>query len=98
MWHAGLMASLGHERSRNPQKNISNDGRGQFWLTRIVFLRCLGFIYLVAFLVALNDNEALVRGCTLVDHEGLCEISHEVYTSAFVILACKHIFELIPSH
>ncbi|CAM9413067.1 unnamed protein product, partial [Choristocarpus tenellus] len=33
---------------------------GRYWLTRIVFLRCLGFIYLVAFMVALNDNEALL--------------------------------------
>lgn len=40
----------------------SNDSllKGQYWLTRIVFLRCLGFVYMVAFLVALNDNGALV--------------------------------------
>ena len=35
--------------------------RNQYWLTRVVFLRCLGFVYMVAFLVALNDNGALVR-------------------------------------
>lgn len=36
-------------------------GRGQYWLTRVVFLQCLGCVYLVAFLVALNDNAALVN-------------------------------------
>ncbi|CAN0118493.1 unnamed protein product, partial [Discosporangium mesarthrocarpum] len=35
-------------------------GSGRFWLTRVLFLRGLGFIYLVAFLVALNDNAALL--------------------------------------
>lgn len=35
--------------------------RGQYCLTRVVFLRCLGFVYMAAFLVALNDNGALVR-------------------------------------
>ncbi|CAN0192735.1 unnamed protein product, partial [Ascophyllum nodosum] len=34
--------------------------RNQYWLTRVVFLRCLGFVYMVAFLVALNDNGALL--------------------------------------
>lgn len=35
--------------------------RGQYWLTRIVFLRCLGFVYAAAFFSALRDNGALVR-------------------------------------
>lgn len=35
--------------------------RGQYWLTRVVFLRCLGFVYAAAFLSALRDNAALVR-------------------------------------
>lgn len=34
--------------------------RGKYWLTRVLFLRCLGFVYTVAFLVALKDNSALV--------------------------------------
>ncbi|XP_070580075.1 lipase maturation factor 1-like [Ptychodera flava] len=33
---------------------------GTYWLTRIVFLRSLGFIYSVAFLVALHQNRALL--------------------------------------
>lgn len=34
--------------------------RDRYWLTRVVLLRGLGFVYMVAFLVALNDNAALV--------------------------------------
>ncbi|CAH1784987.1 unnamed protein product, partial [Owenia fusiformis] len=33
---------------------------GTYWLTRIVFLRSLGFIYFVAFLVAYHQNKQLV--------------------------------------
>ena len=33
---------------------------GTFWLTRIVFLRYLGFIYFVAFLVSYNQNKELL--------------------------------------
>eukprot|EP01043_Picozoa_sp_COSAG02_P001238 COSAG02_NODE_26_length_51927_cov_61.213881_3_plen_594_part_00 len=33
---------------------------GSWWLTRIVFLRCLGGVYLTAFLVALHQNPALL--------------------------------------
>nr|XP_022337008.1 lipase maturation factor 1-like [Crassostrea virginica] len=33
--------------------------RGTFWLTRIVLLRYIGFIYFVAFLVALHQNKQL---------------------------------------
>ena len=31
-----------------------------YWLTRIVFLRCLAFMYAVAFMVAYNQNESLI--------------------------------------
>lgn len=31
-----------------------------YWLTRVVFLRCLAIIYAVAFLIALNQNEGLI--------------------------------------
>ncbi|CAM9913246.1 unnamed protein product [Pylaiella littoralis] len=34
--------------------------RGQYWLTRLIFLRCLGFVYAAAFLSALRDNGALL--------------------------------------
>lgn len=40
-------------KTRKLQKN-------QYWLTRIVFLRSLGFVYAVAFLVALNQNKYLL--------------------------------------
>ena len=33
---------------------------GTYWLTRILFLRYLGFIYLVAFLVSYNQNKELI--------------------------------------
>lgn len=32
----------------------------KYWLTRVLFLRCLAFMYAVAFLVALNQNESLI--------------------------------------
>ena len=35
-------------------------GNGTYWLVRIVMLRFLGFIYLVAFLVAFHQNRALL--------------------------------------
>ena len=39
---------------------------GSYWLTRIVFLRFLAFIYLVAFLVSYHQNKELIgdRGLT----------------------------------
>lgn len=39
---------------------------GSYWLTRVLFLRFLGFIYLVAFLVSYNQNKELIgdRGLT----------------------------------
>ena len=40
-----------HEASLQP---------GTFWLTRIAFVRALGFIYLVAFLVAFHQNKELI--------------------------------------
>lgn len=35
-------------------------GYGSYWLTRVLFLRCLGFIYGIAFLVAFQQNDALL--------------------------------------
>ncbi|CAN7990853.1 unnamed protein product [Ixodes hexagonus] len=34
--------------------------KSQYWLTRIVLLRSLGFVYAIAFLVALNQNKYLI--------------------------------------
>ena len=41
-------------------------GPGTYWLTRVVFLRYLGFIYLVAFLISFHQNKELIgsRGLT----------------------------------
>ena len=33
---------------------------GSYWLTRILFLRYLSFVYMVAFLVAYNQNKQLI--------------------------------------
>lgn len=59
-----LLASL--SKGTNSKIMVCNDIidtsvlRGKYWLTRVLFLRCLGFVYTVAFLVALKDNSALV--------------------------------------
>ena len=39
---------------------------GTYWLTRVLFLRYLGFIYLVAFLISFHQNKELIgsRGLT----------------------------------
>lgn len=31
-----------------------------YWFTRVIFLRCLGFVYFVAFLIAFNQNRPLI--------------------------------------
>ncbi|KAJ1429329.1 lipase maturation factor-domain-containing protein, partial [Ochromonadaceae sp. CCMP2298] len=47
-------------------KNVTSEGTDMdlltdsYWLTRILFLRCLGLLYATAFLVALLQNEALI--------------------------------------
>merc|ERR1712142_774735 len=44
------------------KKSVNNTiiEAGSYWLTRIVFLRCIAFIYLVAFLVSLHQNKELI--------------------------------------
>ena len=39
---------------------VKEDLRHSYWLTRVVFLRSLALIYLVAFLVAFDQNEELI--------------------------------------
>lgn len=34
--------------------------KGEYWLTRVVYLRCLGFLFLVAFTISLLQNEGLI--------------------------------------
>src|SRR5690349_24500179 len=36
------------------------DGAQEFWLTRLLFQRALGLVYLIAFLVALNQFKPLL--------------------------------------
>uniref|UniRef100_A0A224YK93 Lipase maturation factor n=1 Tax=Rhipicephalus zambeziensis TaxID=60191 RepID=A0A224YK93_9ACAR len=59
----------GERRDEGPKKSsplvldavkMNSLQKNQYWLTRIVFLRSLGFVYAVAFLVALNQNKHLV--------------------------------------
>lgn len=44
--------------------NLENENRtvlvNQYWLSRVIFLRFLGFLYFIAFLVAWNQNESLL--------------------------------------
>ncbi|XP_065185827.1 lipase maturation factor 1-like [Sycon ciliatum] len=67
---------------------------GEFWLTRIVFLRLLGLIYFVAFLVALHQNRQLIgkRGLLpadlylkrVLDHFG--ELNYNAVSAAPTVL------------
>ena len=45
---------LGHS------KDGENSGKNSYWLTRIVYLRAIGTVYFVAFLVAIHQNRALI--------------------------------------
>ncbi|XP_057631442.1 lipase maturation factor 1 [Chionomys nivalis] len=46
--------------TRDPVGSPARLRTGTFWLTRVVLLRALAFIYFVAFLVAFNQNKALI--------------------------------------
>ncbi|XP_049989368.1 lipase maturation factor 1 [Alexandromys fortis] len=46
--------------ARDPVGSPARLRTGTFWLTRVVLLRALAFIYFVAFLVAFNQNKALI--------------------------------------
>ncbi|XP_058567395.1 lipase maturation factor 1 isoform X2 [Neofelis nebulosa] len=48
------------ESGRDPTGCPAHLRTGTFWLTRIVLLRALAFIYFVAFLVALHQNKQLI--------------------------------------
>ena len=41
---------------------------GTYWLTRIIFLRLLGFVYFVAFACAALENEALLGSSGLLPY------------------------------
>ena len=48
------------ENNGKVDKDQKSDLRKSFWLTRIVFLRGLAFIYFVAFSVSFNQNKELI--------------------------------------
>ena len=51
------------ETTSNIRSEVSSEvtlSPGSYWLTRIVFLRYLSFIYLTAFLVSYNQNKELI--------------------------------------
>lgn len=52
----------GEKLSKDTEKEKSHQSlqRGTFWLTRIVLLRSVAFIYFVAFTVAFNQNKQLI--------------------------------------
>ncbi|XP_064406851.1 lipase maturation factor 1-like [Halichondria panicea] len=47
------------EKEAPVEQHLEMDA-GTYWLTRIVFTRSIGFVYLVAFLVPLNQNKELI--------------------------------------
>jgi len=71
---ASDVAATGYEKDGEGQDQNDCDGKnresheghnddlepGSYWLTRIVFLRFLAFIYLVAFAVSFNQNKELI--------------------------------------
>lgn len=52
------MGSL--ELNRQVETGCHDQLKGEYWLTRIVYLRCLGFLCLVAFTISLLQNEGLI--------------------------------------
>ena len=53
-------------RDKTQSEEVNEMKAGSYWLTRIVFLRFLAFIYLVAFMVSYHQNKELIgdRGLT----------------------------------
>ena len=49
-----------HDGKRSNDLSINYALKGNYWLSRIVFLRGLGLIYFVAFSVALSQNKQLI--------------------------------------
>ena len=47
------------EEIKDYEKSDSS-GKNSYWLTRIVYLRAIGTVYFVAFLVAIHQNRALI--------------------------------------
>ena len=49
-----------NEEIKEYENETKIDMKATFWLTRIVFLRALAFIYFIAFLVSYNQNKELI--------------------------------------
>ncbi|XP_060719823.1 lipase maturation factor 1 isoform X1 [Tachysurus vachellii] len=65
--HKGDTAGQSHSCNTETQHNVKCDkkqkvllGTGTYWLTRIVLLRSVAFMYFVAFTVAYNQNKQLI--------------------------------------
>lgn len=75
----------GDEYSQKPSSPVLDAAKmyslqkNQYWLTRIVFLRSLGFVYAVAFLVALNQNKYLVGKQGLLPAQHYMERIKDMY-------------------
>ena len=53
------------EAKSNLKSSLSSEAEvslspGSYWLTRILFLRYLSFIYLIAFIISYNQNKELI--------------------------------------
>ena len=55
-----VLEKAGDEKPTTKTTPDSVDLRKTFWLTRIVFLRSLAFIYFVAFLISFDQNKELI--------------------------------------
>ena len=59
--------------------------KGSFWMTRIVFLRGLALVYLISFLVAFDQNKELIgdRGLSPLKIHMKVWVNHHIYTIKF---------------
>ena len=71
--------------------------KGSYWLTRVVFLRFLAFIYLVAFIVALNQNKGLIGDNGLLPLQLYMERLAKIEDWKARISAAPTLFWLMPS-
>jgi len=42
------------------QTQVYADFKSSFWLTRVMFVRCLSLVYYVAFMIAIQQNKPLI--------------------------------------
>ena len=75
-----------------PQSDIPSES---FWLTRVVFLRYLGFIYFIAFLISFNQNKELIgsHGLTPASNFLLNGKTSFCFSPIFIIFSVGQRFE-----